>query len=623
MAIKSSQINVTDLDFNDIGENLKSYLQGQDKLKDYNFEGSTMSVLVDLLAYASHIGAVNTNIAGSELFLDSAQIRKNVVSRAKDLGFVPASEKCSSAIVDIAIKNVRNADGTYPTVAQMQLERGSEFEANFDGINYNFVVPNTVKPTQNTSTYNYASVPLVQGTYATDQFIHDSQVLNPKYVLSNSRVDSSRIEISVNSGGVVSTYIHALDVSDIKTTSKVYYEQENEDGFREIYFGDGTLGAELIDGDIITVTYIIVDTVHLNGVKNFTQVSSVNGYSDSTITTTSNASGGAEKEDIDSIKFKATKFYTSQNRLVTLNDYKAKVKEYYPNADAVAVWGGEDNDPPQYGKVFLAIKPLNSDYLSGSEKTAIKSKLNALNMLTVRPEIVDAEIIKILLSTTFKYNERATTLSSGELETVVTNAINDYDATNLTNFDAVFRHSNLVKAIDESNSAILSNTTNVRLCKKMEVKPGQLIGYTNTFGNGFYNPTSGYNATNGGITSTTGFYSVGDATNIHYFDDDGKGNLREYYLSGSTRIYVNSTAGTVNYSTGLITINAINITSTVNVDSTIDFTMIPNGNDVVATRGILVDISTSDVKVVGEVDTIASGESSAGVGFTSTSSSTY
>ena len=623
MAIKSSQINVTDLDFEDIGENLKAYLQGQDKLKDYNFEGSTMSVLIDLLAYASHIGAVNTNIAGSELFLDSAQIRKNVVSRAKDLGFVPATEKCASAIVDIAIKNVRNADGTFPTISEMQLNRGNQFESSFDGINYQFVVPNTIKPTQNGTTYNYENVPLVQGTYAQDQFIYDSQVSNPKFVLSNSRVDSSRIEVRVNSAGTESAYTVATDVSNIQTTSEVYYIQENEEGFREIYFGDGTLGAALKDGDVITVTYIIVDTIHCNGVKNFSQVTSVNGYSDSTITTTSNASGGAEKEDIDSIKFKATKFYTSQNRLVTLNDYKAKVKEYYPNADAVAVWGGEDNDPPQYGKVFLAIKPLNSDYLSSSEKTDIKNKLNALNMLTVRPEIVDAEIVKILLSTTFKYNERATTLSQGELETVVENAIRDYDTNNLTNFDAVFRHSQLVKAIDESNSAILSNTTNVRLCKKMEVKPGQLIGYINTFGNNFYNPTSGYNAESGGITTTTGFYNVQDATNIHYFDDDGKGNLREYYLSGATRIYTNSNAGTVNYSTGLITINAINITSTVNVDSTIDFTMIPNGNDVVATRGILVDISTADIKVVGEVDTIASGESSAGVGFTSTSTSSY
>ena len=623
MAIKSSQINVTDLDFEDIGENLKSYLQGQQNLKDYNFEGSTMSVLVDLLAYASHIGAVNTNIAGSELFLDSAQIRKNVVSRAKDLGFVPATEKCAAAIVDISISDVRNPDGTYPTVSEMQLERGSIFETNFDGINYNFVVPNTVKPSQNGSTYNYASVDLVQGTYATDQFVFDGQTMNPKFVLSNSRIDKSKLQVSVNSDGTSTSYTEATDVSDIKTTSEVYYTQENEDGFVEIYFGDGTLGAALKDGDVITATYIIVDTIHCNGIKTFSQISAVNGYTNSTITTTSNAQGGTEKEDIDSIKFKATKFYTSQNRLVTLNDYKAKVKEYYPNADAVAVWGGEDNDPPQYGKVFLAIKPLNSDYLSGSEKAAIKSRLNALNMLTVRPEIIDAEIIKILLSTTFKYNERATTLSSGELETVVSNAIRNFDTTNLTNFDSVFRHSNLVNAIDESNSAILSNTTNVRLSKKMEVKPGQLLGYINTFGNGFYNPTSGYNADNGGVTTTTGFYSLGDATNIHYFDDDGKGTLREYYLSGSTRIYTNSTAGTIDYSTGLITINAINITSTVNVDSTIDFTMIPNGNDVVATRGILIDISTSDVKVVGEVDTIASGESSAGVGFKSTSSSTY
>ena len=623
MAVKSSQINVTDLDFDNISDNLKNYLKGQTIFKDYNFEGATLSILIDLLAYASHIGAVNTNIAGSELFLDSAQIRKNVVSRAKDLGFVPATESCASAIVDIAIKNVRNADGTSPTISEMQLNRGNQFESSFDGINYQFVVPDTIKPTQNGTTYNYANVPLVQGTYATDQFIYDSQVSNSKFVLSNARIDSSRIEVRVNSAGTESAYTVATDVSNIQTTSEVYYIQENEEGFREIYFGDGTLGAALKDGDVITVTYIIVDTIHCNGVKNFSQVTSVNGYSDSTITTTSNAAGGAEKEDIDSIKFKATKFYTSQNRLVTLNDYKAKVKEYYPNADAVAVWGGEDNDPPQYGKVFLAIKPLNSDYLSTSEKTAIKSKLNSLNMLTVRPEIVDAEIVNILLSTTFKYNERATTLSQGELETVVQNAINSYDSTNLTNFDAVFRHSNLVKSIDESNSAILSNTTNVRLRKKLEAKPGQLIGYTNTFGNNFYNPTSGYNAASGGITTTTGFYNVQDATNIHYFDDDGKGNLREYYLSGATRIYVNSNAGTVNYSTGLITINAINITSTVNVDSTIDFTMIPNGNDVVATRGILVDISTADIKVVGEVDTIASGESSAGVGFTSTSTSSY
>ena len=623
MAVKSSQINVTDLDFDNIADNLKNYLKGQDTFKDYNFEGATLSILIDLLAYASHIGAVNTNIAASELFLDSAQIRKNVVSRAKDLGFVPSSEKASTAKANIVLRNVRSADGTVPSTSSMIMSRGTQFRTTYEGVKYEFVSASTYTPTVDGTTFSYNNVELVQGTFAQDQFVFDSQIKNAKYVVSNQRVDKQRMTVTINSGGVSSTYALSTDVSNIDTTSKVYYTQENEEGFIEIYFGDGTLGVALLDGDIITVDYVIVDDVHADGANRFTQVGAINGFTDSSISVTEKASGGAEKESIESIKFKATKFYTSQNRLVTLNDYKAKVQEYYPNADAVAVWGGEDNVPPEYGKVFLAIKPLNSDYLSESEKTNVKNNLNKLNMLTVRPEIVDAEIVKILLTTTFKYDERATTLSKGELETVVTNAISSYDSTNLTNFDAVFRHSNLVKAIDDSDSSILSNTTNVRLCKKMETKVGQLIGYTNAFGNALYNPTSGYNAAAGGILSSTGFYSLGDTVNIHYFDDDGKGNLREYYLSGSTRIYTNSTAGTVDYSTGLITINAINITSTVNVDSTIDFTVIPNGNDVVATRGILIDIASDQIKVLGEVDTIASGESSAGVGFNSTSSSTY
>ena len=623
MAIKSSQINITDLDFDNIADNLKTYLQGQETFKDYDFEGSTMSVLIDLLAYASHIGAVNTNIASSELFLDSAQIRKNVVSRAKDIGFVPASEKASSAIVDVAINNVRNADGTYPTLNEMSLLRGSIFSTVFDGKVYDFVVPNTVKPTQNGNTYNYAGVQIVQGIYASDVFVFDNQVANPKFVLSNDRVDRSRLSVSVNSGGVSSTFTLSTDVSNIKTTSKVYYTQENEDGFVEIYFGDGVLGASLLDGDLITVTYIIVDDIHCDGAKTFNLSTSINGYSDSSVTTISKATGGTEKESIESIKFKATKFYTSQNRLVTLNDYKAKVTEYYPNADAVAVWGGEDNNPPEYGKVFLAIKPLNSDYLSETEKKSIVSKLNALNMVTVRPVIVDAEIVKVLISTTFKYNERTTTLSQGELESLVTLTINQFDTDNLTNFDSIFRHSNLTKTIDDSNSSILSNVTNIRLRKSVPAKIGQLIGYTITFGNALYNPNSGYNADNGGVTTTSGFYALGDATNIHYFDDNGKGVIRRYYLSGGTRIYVDTSAGTVDYSTGTISINAISIISTVKVDSTIDFTLIPNSSDVVATRGILIDISSDDISVKGEVDTIASGESSAGVGFNSTSTSTY
>jgi len=624
MAVKSSALNVTDLDFDDINQNLKSYLKGQDILKDYDFEGSTLSMLIDLLAYSSHIGAVNTNIAASELFLDSAQMRKNVVSRAKDLGFVPASESASTAIIDLTMNNVRNADGTYPSANDMTIEAGTRFSTQYDGKAYNFVVSAGVTPQPNGKSFSYTGINVKQGTNASDVFVYDRQLANPKFVLSQSRIDRTAMTVSVNSGGTSTAYALASDISNILSTSKVYFTQENEDGFTEVYFGDGSIGAELNDGDIITIQYTIVDVVHANGANTFSLTDAINGFSDSTVVTTNIAQGGSEKESVESIKFKATKFYSSQNRLVTLNDYKAKVSEYYPNADAVAVWGGEDNDPPVYGKVYVAIKPLNSDYLSDVEKTQVRTNLNKLNMITVRPEIVDAEIIKILLNTTFQFNEKLTDLTSGELETLVKDAIIKYDTDNLNNFDSIFRHSNLLKNIDEVDSSILSNVTNVRLkFKKKILLLGQTAGITVDFGNPLYNPHSGHNKHAGGITTSTGFYISGDATNIMFFDDDGEGNIRRYYLSGSVRVYQDSQAGTIAYGTGKITINALNITSTVNSDNTIDFTLIPNSNDVIAKRGSLIDISSADIKVSSELDTVASGESSAGVGFTPTSTSTY
>ena len=581
-----------------------------------------MSILIDLLSYASHIGAVNSNIFASELFLDSAQLRKNVVSRAKDLGFTPASETASKPIVEMTLSNVRNADGSIPTQNDMTLPRGAIFQTVFDGQPYNFVVPTSIKPTSEGTRFVYSNVELIQGTYATDTFIYDRQIKNSKFVLSNERVDKQHIVVSVNSGGTTESYTLSTDVSTITTTSKVFYTQENEDAYTEIYFGDGTLGKELSDGDIITVTYIIVDSEHANGSKQFSQITAINGFTDSSVLVQQEALGGGEKESIESIKFKANKFYTSQNRLVTLNDYKSKVSEYYPNADAIAVWGGEDNDPPEYGKVFLAIKPQNADYLSESEKTVIINNINKLNMLTVRPTIVDPDIVKILITTTFQYNKNVTQLSEGELETLVSNAIMDYDKNNLANFDAILRHSKLIQAIDNADDSILSNTTNIRLRKKLKPTISLEKGYTVAMGNTLYNPHSGHNAMSGGITSTTGFKVQGDSVNTFFFDDDGNGNLRRYYLSGSTRVYSDS-SGTVDYSSGKISISAITITSTVNNDASIDFTVIPNSNDVVATRGSLIDISLSDIKVNGVIDTIASGESSAGVGYTSTSTSSY
>ncbi len=623
MAVKSSQINATELDFDAISDNIKTYLKGQERFKDYNFEGSNLNVLIDMLAYASHVSGVNTNIAASELFLDSAQIRKNVVSRAKDLGFVPASEKASGAKIEIKMSNIKKPDGTIPTANDMTLPRGHNFQTVYDGITYNFVNTTSVVPTRDNVNFSYPDVNLVQGQYITDSFVFDTQIKNAKFVLSNARVDRSKLEVSVNSNGIVSKYALSTEVSTITSSSRVFYAQENEEGFLEIYFGDDVLGKGLVDGDLISATYITVDETHADGAKLFTMIDAINGFSTPTITTLENASGGSEKEDIESIKFKATKFYTSQNRLVTLNDYKAKVSEYYPNADAVAVWGGEDNDPPEYGKVFISLKPQNADYLSTGEKAEVQTKLNQLNMLTVRPVIIDADIVKILLTTTFKYNQNDTTLSKGELETIVRNSIVNFDNTNLNNFDSIFRHSNLVKDIDASNTAILSNITNVRLRKKKTIEISKSEGLVINFGNGFYHPHDGHNKSSGGILTTTGFKVDGDTVNTYFFDDDGSGVVRRYSIQGGVRVFADQNAGTIDYTSGKVSIDAIKFTSTVNNDTSIDFTIIPSSYDVVAIRGSLIDISVDDIKVSGEVDTISSGESSAGVGYNSTSSTSY
>ena len=623
MAVKSSQINATDLDFDKISDNIKTYLKGQEKFKDYNFEGSNINVLIDMMAYATHISGVNTNIAASELFLDSAQIRKNVVSRAKDLGFVPASEKASGAQIEVKMSNIRNSDGTIPTANDMTLNRGHNFQTVYDAVTYNFVNTTSVVPTRDGLNFSYPTVDIVQGQYITDSFVFDSQIKNAKFVLTNSRVDRSKLEVSVNSNGVVSKYTLSTEVSTITSSSRVFYAQENEEGFLEIYFGDDVLGKGLVDGDLISATYITVDDIHADGAKLFTMTDAINGFTNATITTLSEASGGAEKEDIESIKFKATKFYTSQNRLVTLNDYKAKVSEYYPNADAVAVWGGEDNDPPEFGKVFVSLKPQNSDYLSEIEKKQVQDKLNQLNMLTVRPVIVDAEIVKILLTTVFKYNANDTTLSKGELETIVRNSIVNFDNTNLNNFDSIFRHSNLVKDIDAANTAILSNITNVRLEKRKLVEIGKSEGLVINFGNGFFHPHDGHNSASGGILTTTGFKVDGDTVNTYFFDDDGSGVVRRYSMQSGVRVFADLAAGSIDYTSGKISIDAIKFTSTVNSDTSIDFTVIPSSDDVVAIRGSLIDISVDDIKVSGEVDTISSGESSAGVGYNSTSTSSY
>ena len=618
--VKSSQVNITDLDFDDIASNLKEYLKGQSTLKDYNFEGSNISLLIDLLAYSSHVSAFNANMVASELFLDTAQIRKNVVSRAKEIGYTPTSATASMATIDLQVNNPL-IGGEVPT--SLTLNRGHKFKTAYDGLVFPYVLleSKTISPLD--GIFKFENLKLYQGTMNSDIFAYNGQIQNQRFSLSEELVDTDSITVTVQStGGGSSSWAKSEDISGVDKDSKVWYVQENDQGLFEVYFGDGVISAEPLDGDTITISYLVTNATHTEGANIFTMSDSIGGNSDVTLITKTASSGGKDKEDIESIRFAASKFYTSQNRLVTVDDYKSKLQTLYPGADSISVWGGEDNNPPQYGKIFIAIKPSqNVNKLTSSEKTLLRDKMRRLNMLTVRPEIVDADVIEILVTCNFKFNPRATTKTVSELETLVRAAIITHDSTYLSGFDSIFRHSVLATDIDNAESSILSNITTVKLRKTISPTLGQSKGYEIEFGDGnkFYNPHLGHNKHGGGITTTTGF-KVSGFTDTFFFDDDGEGNLRRYSLSGSERVYADSQAGTVDYTNGKITINGINILETSNTDDTIHFTVIPNSYDSVAYRSNLLDINTSLISVTGATDSIASGDTSAGVGYTSSSS---
>ena len=616
--INSSNINITDLDFEEVEASLKEYLKGQTVLSDYEFEGSNLSLLTDLLAYSAHTSAFNANMVASEMFLDTAQIRKNVVSRAKELGYTPSSRTATKASFDLTVNNPI-VGGSVPS--SLTMLRGHEFTTVFDGTSYTFISLDNKTISPSGTTFIFKDLEIYQGQLTTDVYRYSGQIANQRFPLLNVDVDTSTIKINVTSNNVVTNWSLAGDLTGITTTSEVFYLQENDDGLFEVYFGDDIIGKQPKDSDLISISYLIADTEHANGASIFTMSTSINGNSDVTFTNMVTASGGKDIETPDQIKFSASKFYTSQNRLVTVQDYKAKLQDLYPGADSIAVWGGEDHDPISYGKVFVSIKPSQySNNLTTAEKDTLKKSLKELSIMTVRPDVIDAAILEILVTSSFKYDPTKTSQTKSALETLVKAAIISYDNNYLSGFDTLFRHSQLTGNIDNVETSILSNITKIKLRKNLTTTTdGTAAAYTLDFGNALYNPHTDHNKVGGGILTTTGFYVSGDATE-YFYDDDGSGAIRRFYVSGSERIYKDNTAGTIIYSSGKITLNSLTTSSTSNTDDTIDFTVIPDSYDVISSRNQLLDITAAQISVTGTADTVASGETSAGVGYTTSSS---
>lgn len=608
----ATKLQVTELDFDLIKDNLKTYMKNQTEFSDYNFEGSGMSQIIDLLAYNTHYLAMNANFAMNEAFLDSATLRSSVVSHAKGLGYTPRSARAPVAYVDVTLNS--------STATSATLAKGTRFTTKVDGSTFGFVVNEDITTTPTNGVMRFINVPIYEGTLITSRYTVDLNNIEQKFLISDDRGDTTTLKVSVQTSGSdvsTTTYTLATDITQVTSGAKVYFLQESTDGKFEVYFGDGVVGSSISNGNIVQLQYVVTNKNKANGAKSFS-TTSVSGETDVTVALLVAALGGAEPESISSIKFNAPLDYSSQGRAVTTQDYKTILPTVYAGTQAVQVWGGEDNDPPIYGQVFLSVRTKSGTNLTQAQKNSIAVDLKKYNIASIRPTFVNPLITKIKLKVDFKFDSKTTTKTVGDLETLIRSTLATYNSGDLLNFDVVFRHSKISGLIDATDTSILSNTTRLTLNQIITPTLNASTQYVIDFNNALYNPHSGHNATLGGITSSTGFTIAGN-TNTLYIDDDGNGIIRTYYLvGGQTRTYVDASAGTINYSSGKIVLTDLNITSATNTDGTISVDILPASNDVVSVRNQLLEIDLTNTTVSGTVDTVAAGGSSAGTGYTTT-----
>lgn len=612
----SNKLTVSDLDFDNVKSNLKNFLSQQTEFQDYDFEGSGMAILLDLLAYNTHYLGFNANMLANEVYLDSADVRKNIVSLAKMLGYTPTSPRSPQAQVDIT---VNNATGT-----SLTLTKGTIFTSIVNNVSYQFLPNEDFTITPSSGVYKFSGVPLYEGTLTTFKYTVDSSDVDQRFIIPNSNVDTTTLKVTIQDSATdTSSNVYNLSegYTTLTDTSKVYFIQESEDGRFEIYFGDGVAGKKLSDGNIVIMEYIITNKKEANGASSFVLAGTIGGFSNVTITTTSNAQGGAIGESKDSIRQNAPLQYSAQDRAVTTKDYEALVKSVYPNALSVSAYGGEDDETPSYGIVKIAIKAGSGSTLTTQTKADIVTKLKTYNVASVTPMIIDPETTSILLTSSVKYDANATTKSKDTIKSGVITTLKNYNTNNLQTFDGVFRHSKITGLIDDTDTSILSNITTLKIRKELTPTLATSAKYNVYFRNALYNPVSGYNATGGGIFSSTGFYVSGDANEM-FLNDDGSGNVRRFHYVSGVITYDNTAQGTIDYGTGAITINSLTISSVSNIrgaaSTVIELTTQPASNDIVPVRDQVLEIDTANSTVTAEADTFVGGSADAGVGYTTT-----
>jgi hypothetical protein len=562
--------NVSEADFSQIKTNLINYLKSQSSLSDYNFTGSSLNILLDILAYSNHYTAMHTNLAFNETFLDSAVQRGSVVSRAQELNYIPRSKTAAFAEVEISFSVSGNPD-TYI------LPRGTIFQSSTSGTTLQFVTTESYTFENDGNNVYTGTILLYNGKFTTYTYTVDLTNTNQRFIIPSKDVDTQFLTVlikdSIGSTEWTSvSYIRDLQIGDITSETNIYFLKETFDGFYEVYFGDGIIGKNIENGNVIQLNYIITDGEDGNNAQTFTLVSSLSSVSGVSITTTEISASGASQETVESIKYLAPFYYQAQGRAVTEDDYKVLLLNTYSNLDDVTVWGGEKNDPPFYGKVFIAAKPHAGEYISTVTKEFIKNDIiSRYNVVGVRPEIVDPDLIEVSVDVVSTYNNKLySTSSTIDLNSLITTAISDFFSNQVNKFGKPLYYSKLLNAIVDSSDLLLNTILNLSLTKSKEIFSGINGTYNFYFNNAIY---PGSVISNAIVIDNTTWYIKDVPTTLTLPYTDGK--LVIYRISGNTTIYYSEDAGTVDYNTGEIVLSNIKIDNILNdqVNKLLTFTV--------------------------------------------------
>ena len=526
MAIER-RISASELDFDQIKANLVAYMKATDTtFNDYNYDGSAMATIIDVLAYVTHINSMNANFSLNETFLDTAQLRSSVVSHAKLLGYTPRSISPSVAYINVKM----NYDDTQTPLwnhdanndpLPLTMERGTKFSTSIDGVTYPMFV--SVTSTINfDSGWNFSNISIEQGTLTDITYTYQNNVFE-QYLIPSTNVNTASIKVTViDSGSTSASKVYALNsnVVNLDGTSEVYFLEEGRDSYYEIKFGDNIIGKRPGNGNSIKIEYsTIPSAANVNGATVFTMTDSINGNTDETVTLVTKATGGAARETKEAIKFNAPLSHVSQNRAVTPDDYKAIIKNEFADIEAVNVWGGEDHDVPDYGKVYISIKPLSAETLTDTQKTTIKTNiLKPKNVVSITPVLVDPEYTYIDLEVFFKYNPNLATVTASGLATSIRNTLITYNNDTLKSFGGVYRDSNVLKKIDDTNIAILSNITRIKMAKKITPVLGVSTKYELKFNQALTDLDATTSALGSYLSSTLFTFAGVDAKLKDYYD---------------------------------------------------------------------------------------------------------